>query len=384
MLPDGLKINIGCGNTVIDGYIGIDRKFGGEMVPLTFNDGTPVPDESCSDLRASHCLEHLNFAEAEQAMREWHRVLKPGGRLRIAVPDVRKVIRSIDTEPHWCFHLMGGQTDANDFHKSAFDETRLRGYFAMCGYENVAPWSSPNTDTASHPCSLNLEGYKTATAPATIKITAVTSIPRVGWNDHWGCVQEALSPFKIPLRRFTGAFWGQCMQRVLNECVADGLDWVLCLDYDTLFTAEHVSRLMDIFAQRPDIDAIAALQCRRQGDTPLMTMGKEKETEVTGQPILVTTAHFGLTLLRVDALRETPKPWFKSEPDADGEWGDGRIDDDIWFWAQWRKSGHTIYVAPDVRVGHLQLMATEFNAEMQVEDMHVTEWQRRYRKVVAK
>ena len=218
-------------------------------------------------------------------------------------------------------------------------------------------------------------------AATDIKIAAVISIPRIGWNDHWGCVQNALGVFKIPVRRAIGVFWGQCMQNLLESCVADGLDWVITLDYDTMFTKLHLDRMFGHFGEHPEIDALSALQNRRQKDGALLTIPGVDKVTVTGEPIRINTSHFGLTLLRLDALRDVPKPWFKAVPDDKGEWGEGRTDSDIWFWRQWLEAGKTVYVAPDVRVGHLELMVTEFDENCKVRHIHVNEWQKRETKV---
>lgn len=50
----------------------------------------PLPDGSCELIYASHMLEHLSFyapATADAMMREMNRLLAPGGRLRLVVPD---------------------------------------------------------------------------------------------------------------------------------------------------------------------------------------------------------------------------------------------------------------------------------------------------------
>lgn len=372
-----IKLNIGAGSTVIPGYTAIDRKLGSEAFPL------PYEDSSVEDIRASHILEHMSFSEVPKALEEWRRVLKPGGRLRIAVPDAEKILANRDADPSWAYVLMGGQTDTDDFHKSVYDEARLAGYLHQAGLVNINHWESPNTDTAAHPMSLNLEAYKPAPdAPEnlTIKIKGVMSVPRIGWNDAGVAIDNTLRPFGIHCERFNGVFWGQCMQRAFEHAVAEGVDWILALDYDSMPLPEHLSHMMDMFAAHPEIDALAPLQMRRGQDYPLMTQAGKTEIEITGEPIKVHTAHFGMTLLRVDALKDLPKPWFISKPDDKGEWSDDRQDDDIWFWHQWRIAGKTVYVDPDARIGHLELMVSEFDDDMQAKHIPIGEWWDKNRK----
>jgi len=209
-----------------------------------------------------------------------------------------------------------------------------------------------------------------------MKVAAILSRPRFGLNDFWDSATAALRPFGIPLRSFKGVFWGQCMQRAFNECCEQGIDWILTLDYDSLITAENISTLFWRLGDRPDIDAIAALQCRRGQPFPLLTQGGNTAIELDGQPIKVTTSHFGLTVLRVDSLRKCKKPWFFGQPDKDGEWGNDRLDDDIWFWHQWRLAGNTIYVAPDCSIGHMEEMVAEFGPDFQPRHVYVRDWRK--------
>jgi hypothetical protein len=51
-----------------------------------------------------------------------------------------------------------------------------------------------------------------------------------------------------------------------------------------------------------------------------------------------------------------PKPWFWSKPAPDGSWGDGHVDEDIYFWRQWAAAGKTLFNANRVVVGHCELM----------------------------
>ena len=368
---EAIKLNIGAGDTVIDGFTAIDRKFGTEAFPLNY------ADDSVDEIRASHILEHFSFGDAQVALAEWVRVLKPGGRIRISVPDVDKTLAMKD-DPNRLFYLMGGQTDADDFHRSAWDEQRLGAEMIHAGIARLKHWESANTDTAAEPCSLNLEGFK-ATADqemlgTEIKTVACMTLPRYESVAARNIIAHSCRTLGIDLLTSQGVFWGQCMQRMFNEQVSAGVDWILSIDSDSLFTADQLSALMQRFADRPDIDALAALQCRRGQGFPLMTVAHETGVQTNGEPIKVTTAHFGLTLIRTDVLKQVEKPWFNSRPDADGEWEDNRLDDDIWFWHQWRLANRNIYVDPLVSIGHLEETVAVFDDELEPHHIYVNEW----------
>lgn len=49
----------------------------------------PVPDASADVVYSSHMLEHLDRHEARSFLREVDRVLRPGGIVRLSVPDLR-------------------------------------------------------------------------------------------------------------------------------------------------------------------------------------------------------------------------------------------------------------------------------------------------------
>ncbi len=368
-----MRLNIGGGNTKIEGFINVDRIHGQEAYPL------PFEPRSVDEIRCCHMLEHLSFGEALEALKDWVRVLKPNARLRLSVPDLRKIVELMGVDAEWQFYIMGGQTDENNFHRSVWVRETLTAFMKEACLYRVREWTTDNRDSSNLPISLNLEGFKMPDGKALddtqeIKICAVIGIPRLGWNDHWGCVVDALKPWGMGIKRHTGAFWGHNMQTCLEDCIAEGVDWVLTLDYDTMFTSEHVSRLLEIMGDRPDIDAVAGLQTRRGMQCPLMTNG-ETEIEVTGDPIPANTAHFGLTLIRLDRLKDIPKPWMWDQPSKSGSWrDDDRVDEDIYFWLKWKEHGRTLYIAPDVRIGHLEVMVSHLDEQYQFKQQHVYDW----------
>ncbi len=56
----------------------------------------PLPDDSVAAIYSSHTFEHLHVDAAERALAECHRILMPGGVLRIAVPDLDKTVAQYD------------------------------------------------------------------------------------------------------------------------------------------------------------------------------------------------------------------------------------------------------------------------------------------------
>src|SRR5262249_13813890 len=123
-------------------------------------------DNSVEEVRASHILEHFPHAEIPAVIKEWVRVLKPGGRLKIAVPDFDMLARAYTNGLHDHLALesfiYGGQTKGDDFHKALFTKMRLEGLMMDAGLGEVRPWTSDISDAASLKISLNLEGTKLA------------------------------------------------------------------------------------------------------------------------------------------------------------------------------------------------------------------------------
>jgi len=373
-MTTGLRLNIGSGGSSIPGFQNIDRKLGIEACPLEY------PDNSVEEIRASHILEHFSISDARKALKEWCRVLIPGGRIRVAVPDMHKAVRIRGQMRQ--FVLMGGQTDEDDFHRSAYDEELLDSFLTEAGFVNVQPWKSDGLDSSDHPASLNLAAIKpTSPVESSRFLKAVMSVPRLGFNDAWGCVQDALGRRGIPVAGYQGAFWGQCMQRAFNDAVDAGVDWILTLDYDSMFTADQLDQLLDIFKHNPRIDALAPLQVKRGEHVHMLTTlegPSSGRVEVGRWPIEVQTAHFGLTLLRVESLKKIAKPWFQCVPNPEnGEYDDFRQDGDIYFWNRWREAGNTVYVAPTVGIGHLETMCAWVNDSGAIEFITPKEWRAR-------
>jgi SAM-dependent methyltransferase len=118
------RINVGCGQTPITGWINFDNslslrlskipiiplllaKLGlldgsqSEFIRFAHNNGIsygdaakglPLKPGSAGVIYSSHMLEHLDRDRAAKFIAEAFRLLRPGGFIRIAVPDLRKLV----------------------------------------------------------------------------------------------------------------------------------------------------------------------------------------------------------------------------------------------------------------------------------------------------
>lgn len=115
-----LRIEFGANGRKMDGWICTDidtadiRKF------LNWS------DNSCEQLYCSHCIEHVSSPHAIHFLMECHRILQPGGTLRLVVPCVGSQMRR-DEVLKLVDHTHG--------HLCAYNEDLLRTMLFTAGFE---------------------------------------------------------------------------------------------------------------------------------------------------------------------------------------------------------------------------------------------------------
>lgn len=383
-----VKLNLGGGEIEIPGYVNIDRRNGTEAYPLNY------PDNSVDLIRASHILEHFSFKITVQVLKDWVRALKPGGIMRIAVPDVEYIFEQYNSrtsgEPIEGY-LMGGQVDENDIHFAIFDRRKLWTAMHAAGLMDIQPWVSKIQDCASMPVSANLQGKKPPPEvdfPAIDKaprVAGAMSVPRLGFMANYFSAYQACLPLGITLKMIEGAYWHQALEECMEDVaeIPNPPDYVMTVDYDSVFEIENVRNLIRIMMEHPDIDALCPLQKRRNNEYPLLSLNKQNEagtesyaTWETFEPLStqISTGHFGLTLIRVASLLDVPHPWFLPIPNKDGKWRDDRIDADVNFWKTWEKHGKTLHLANHIVIGHCELMVGWFDKHLKPLHQHIEDY----------
>lgn len=354
--------NLGAGNRPLDGYTNLDRKTGQEIYPLL------CPDGSLDEIRASHCLEHFSHTKIHEILKHWHSKLRPGGRLRVAVPDFEWCCRRYlagEAIPIQSY-VMGGHTHEDDHHGTIFDREALVEGLIDAGFERIGPWRDEAQDCSNLEVSLNLQGYRPVSDVRKVEhVVGIMSAPRFGPIMHYRAAFLALSKCRIPYMIGQGAYWHQVLAELMEKSIQrQDAKYILTLDYDSIFSADEVTELYRLMEAFPEVDCVAGLQMRRTVESqPLFGLvdanGKARSqipADDLGRNLLpVSHAHFGLTLFRRESLDKLPRPWFTATPGKGGSWASSsdKVDPDIQFWRDWRNAGLSLYLAPKVPVGHI-------------------------------
>ena len=88
-------LNLGCGSTFHPDWVNIDfHDHGGTVLGYDLRLGIPCADSSMDVVYHSHVLEHFDRKDGRFFLEECFRVLRPGGMIRIAIPDLEGIVRA--------------------------------------------------------------------------------------------------------------------------------------------------------------------------------------------------------------------------------------------------------------------------------------------------
>jgi len=176
----GINIHLGCGPVNHKSFINIDGfPFPHVHYIRDISNLSVFSNNSVDLIYASHCLEHFHYSEVENVLKEWQRVLKKGGVLRLSVPDLDlllKIYYANGANPDTIIpQLLGGQNNKYNFHYMVFNKNNLSDKLNKTGFSDIKTWI-PNSDLMTtfndfssylkevngekFPVSLNLEAIK--------------------------------------------------------------------------------------------------------------------------------------------------------------------------------------------------------------------------------
>jgi predicted SAM-dependent methyltransferase len=179
--PDGnAYLHLGCGSINYPNFINIDGiDYPHVHFVQSITNLKQFRDESIKFIYVSHALEHFPRSETLTILQEWRRVLEPGGKLCISVPDFDQILKMYaigGNNPDIILPpLFGGQDYPFNFHFTTFNKLSLTQALINAGFAHIDDWehgcdelhSIPDwsgksilVNNNNIPISLNLEAIK--------------------------------------------------------------------------------------------------------------------------------------------------------------------------------------------------------------------------------
>lgn len=142
------RLHVGCGPIRAPGCLNVDAQpFPSVDLVCRLTDlDRHYPANTAELIYACHVIEHFSHAEIPGLLAMFHRLLAPGGELRISVPDLDRMVRQytahwdhFQTPGHspWIGFIYGGQLDAWDFHKTGFNFNWMKHLLTQAGFSLV-------------------------------------------------------------------------------------------------------------------------------------------------------------------------------------------------------------------------------------------------------
>lgn len=107
--PGPLRLHLGCGWNYLDGWVNSDLVGGKLDVAWNLLRPLPFPDGSVDAAFLEHVFEHMTYEQTLRVLGHIHRVLKPGGVLRVGVPDAGMYARMYTGDPEGLRTLRWGR-----------------------------------------------------------------------------------------------------------------------------------------------------------------------------------------------------------------------------------------------------------------------------------
>lgn len=167
--PGLKKLHIGCGHNKIAGWLNTDITDHADVAYLDATSTFPMPDASFDYAFSEHMIEHVPYEAGAVMFRECLRVLKPGGKVRIATPNLDNILALHTATPteaqsryiRWSTdrHTPGrgqysGTHVVNTFmnswgHQFVYDVASLTRQLVDAGFTNVTVYRPEQSDDAN-------------------------------------------------------------------------------------------------------------------------------------------------------------------------------------------------------------------------------------------
>lgn len=147
------KLHLGCGDKIIPGFINVDKRRlpGVDIADCDVSNLSMIEKSSVDLIYSCHVLEHFPRPKTFSVLLEWNRVLKPGGVLRVAVPDwdaTVEIYRRTQDYENLLNWIYGGREYAENSHYRQFNFAGLKTLLIEAGFKRVRKYDWTQTEHA--------------------------------------------------------------------------------------------------------------------------------------------------------------------------------------------------------------------------------------------
>ncbi len=148
-MKEPLRLHLGCGKRYIPGFVHVDLDdFEHIDVKSDIRDLSMFDSDSADLIYSCHALEYFDRVEVVEVLKEWRRVLRPGGVLRLAVPDFAALVEvyretgDLDRVLGPLFGRIEVRTPEQQvfYHRTTYDFDSLRKLLESQGFRDVRRW----------------------------------------------------------------------------------------------------------------------------------------------------------------------------------------------------------------------------------------------------
>ncbi|QXC59121.1 methyltransferase domain-containing protein [Aquihabitans sp. G128] len=195
---DTVRLMIGSGPSKREGWLATDLiPSRPDVMLLDASEPFPFDDASVDRIHTEHMIEHVDHEIGTHMLAECARILKPGGRIRLATPDFDRVVALATGVPDDVVELMRASNERNQIdptrlddpiwavnrlfsgygHKFLYTESALRSAMEAAGLAEVTRYEVGESDDAEF-AEADMHGNQIAD----------------GWNRYQTLVLEATKP----------------------------------------------------------------------------------------------------------------------------------------------------------------------------------------------
>jgi SAM-dependent methyltransferase len=157
---EDLRLHLGCGGKHLDGFINVDLWITDATDVVSDITSLPWPDNTASTIESYHVVEHISHKKIGDTLKDWHRVLKPGGKLILECPHFDEAIREyLSGNERRLLNIFGQQRFFGDAHLYGFNPKRLTRMLEEIGFKEIQETSPQSSQTLNEP-SFRIEGKK--------------------------------------------------------------------------------------------------------------------------------------------------------------------------------------------------------------------------------